>query len=86
MVKPTQFPPVCQQAESDASRLLDLEGLAVAGVALDAFGCRMVHLVTADECASACPTCGVLGVGEGVRGDPAAGHSLRGKRVAAVLA
>ena len=45
---------------SDASRLLDLGGLAVDRIASDAFGCRVVHLVTADETASACPSCGVL--------------------------
>ena len=47
---------------SDASRLLDLGGLSVDRVALDAFGGRVVHLVTADETASACPGCGVLSV------------------------
>jgi transposase len=47
---------------SDASRLLDLGGLAVDRVASDAFGGRVVHMVTADECASACPSCGVLSV------------------------
>ena len=47
---------------SDASRLLDLDGLAVDRVASDAFGGRVVHLVTADETASACPACGVLSV------------------------
>ena len=47
---------------SDASRLLDLGGLAVDRVASDAFGGRVVHVVTADESASACPNCGVLSV------------------------
>jgi len=47
---------------SDASRLLDLGGLAVDRVASDAFGGRVVHVVTADETASACPVCGVLSV------------------------
>jgi len=47
---------------SDASRLLDLGGLAVDRVASDAFGGRVVHLVTADECASVCPSCGVPSV------------------------
>ena len=37
---------------SDASRLLDLGGLAVDRVESDAFGGRVVHLVTADETAS----------------------------------
>ncbi len=43
-----------------ASVLLDLEGLAVARVERDAFGVRTAHLVTADETAAACPSCGVL--------------------------
>ena len=43
---------------SDASRLLDLGGLAVDRVELGTFGGRVVHLVTADETASACPSCG----------------------------
>jgi len=47
---------------SDASRLLDLEGLAVDRVELGSFGGRVVHVVTADETASACPSCGVLSV------------------------
>jgi len=47
---------------SDASRLLDLGGLAVDRVASDAFGGRVVHVVTADESASACPRCGVFSV------------------------
>ena len=47
---------------SDASRLLDLGGLAVDRVESDTSGGRVVHLVTADECASACPSCGVFSV------------------------
>jgi transposase len=47
---------------SDASRLLGLEGLAVQRIESDAFGGRVVHVVTADETASACPGCGVLSV------------------------
>ena len=47
---------------SDASRLLDLGGLAVDQIESDAFGGRVVHLVTADQTASACPVCGVLSV------------------------
>ena len=47
---------------SDASRLLDLGGLAVDRIESDTFGGRVVHLVTVDECASACPSCGVLSV------------------------
>jgi len=47
---------------SEASRLLDLEGLAVQRVESDVFGGRVVHVRTADETASACPNCGVLSV------------------------
>ena len=47
---------------SDASRLLDLDGLAVERIESDTFGARVVHLVTADETASACPSCGVFSV------------------------
>jgi transposase len=45
---------------ADASRLLDLDGLAVERVEVDAFGGRVVHVVTCEETASACPACGVL--------------------------
>jgi len=58
----TRIPHVQKDLVSDASRLLDLGGLAVDRVASDAFGGRVVHLVTADETASACPSCGVLSV------------------------
>lgn len=47
---------------SDASRLLGLDGLAVDWVELDAFGGRVAHVVTADQTASACPSCGVFSV------------------------
>lgn len=40
--------------------LLDLPGLAVAEVVLVEGGGRVVHVVTADESASACPSCGVF--------------------------
>jgi transposase len=43
-----------------ATRLLDLEGLAVREVFEDGFGGRVVHVVTAELAASACPSCGVL--------------------------
>jgi transposase len=46
----------------EASRLLDLDGLAVQRVESDVFGGRVVHVRTADETASACPSCGVLSV------------------------
>ena len=51
---------VQKDSGSDASRLLDLGGLAVDRIESDTFGGRVVHLVTADETASACPSCGVL--------------------------
>jgi hypothetical protein len=56
----TRIPHVQKDLVSDASRLLDLGGLAVDRVASDAFGGRVVHVVTADETAAACPSCGVL--------------------------
>jgi hypothetical protein len=58
----TRIPHVQNDLVSDASRLLDLGGLSVDRVASDAFGGRVVHVVTADETASACPSCGVLSV------------------------
>ena len=58
----TRITHVQKDLVSDASRLLDLGGLAVDRVASDAFGGRVVHVVTADETASACPSCGVLSV------------------------
>jgi len=51
---------VQKDSVSDASRLLDLGGLAVDRIESDTFGGRVVHLVTVDECASACPSCGVF--------------------------
>ena len=62
MFQRTHVQHVQKDSVSDASRLLGLEGLAVDRVALDAFGGRVVHVVTADESASACPTCGVRSV------------------------
>ena len=44
----------------DATLLLDLDGLAVTVVERSAAGTRLVKVATADETASACPTCGVL--------------------------
>jgi len=62
LLKPTRIAHVQKDSVSDASRLLDLDGLAVRRVESDAFGGRVVHVVTADECASACPGCGVFSV------------------------
>lgn len=57
MVKPTQ---VHVALEQGASRLLGIEGLAVARVDLEEDGTRVAHLVTDDESATACPSCGVF--------------------------
>ena|GEM_PF-2904294 len=53
MSQRTRIPHVQKDLVSDASRLLDLGGLAVDRVASDAFGGRVVHVVTADETAAA---------------------------------
>lgn len=45
---------------TDASRLFGLEGLAVDRVEIDAAGARVVHVVTSQVGASACPACGVI--------------------------
>jgi transposase len=44
----------------DTTLLLDLEGVAVERVERRADGSRLIHLVTEDETARACPACGVL--------------------------
>ena len=62
MFQRTRIPHAQNDLVSDASRLLDLGGLAVDRIESDTFGGRVVHVVTADECASACPSCGVLSV------------------------
>ena len=53
---------VQKDSVSEASRLLDLGGLAVDRIASETFGGRVVHLVAAAETASACPSCGVFSV------------------------
>jgi transposase len=53
---------VQKDSGSAASRLLDLGGLAVERIESDTFGGRVVRVVTVDEGASACPSCGVLSV------------------------
>jgi transposase len=58
----TKVQHVQTESVSDASRLLDLDGLAVGRVESDAFGGRVVHVVTADECAAACASCGAFSV------------------------
>jgi transposase len=45
---------------ADATLLLDLDGLEVESVTRVEDGSRVVYLATADECASACPRCGVF--------------------------
>lgn len=62
MSQPTQDQSVQFELESDASRLFGLEGLAVARVVADGRGGRVVHVVTADETAAGCPSCGVISV------------------------
>jgi len=56
----THVRPIGGDPASDVSRLLGLEGLAVTHVEADGTGARVVHVVTADELAAACPSCGVL--------------------------
>ena len=60
MVQGTHVQVVSELVESAVSRLLDLDGLAVREVARDAFGGRVVHVVTAGLAAPACSPCGVL--------------------------
>ena len=73
--------------ESDATLLLGLEGLAVEQVELDAEGARVVHVVTDDEAAAGCPSCGMLStVCEGPRRHQAQGRAVRRSPVAAGVA
>jgi transposase len=60
--QPTQDQCVQFQIESDASRLFALEGFAVARIVTDGEEGRVVHVVTADETAAGCPSCGVISV------------------------
>jgi transposase len=62
LLQRTRIPYVQNDLVSDASRLLDLGSLAVDRVASDVLGGRVVHVVTADETASAWPSRGVLSV------------------------
>ena len=45
---------------ADATLLLDLDGLAVAAVTRTGDGSRVALLTTVEECAAACPSCGVF--------------------------
>ena len=56
----TQDRPVQHGPTSDASHLVGLDGLEVTQVAVDERGALVVQVVTADQTASACPSCGVL--------------------------
>lgn len=60
MVEPTHVWSVHPDMGSDATCLFGLDGLTVERVEEDHTGGRLVHLVTADETATACPTCGVF--------------------------
>jgi hypothetical protein len=55
-----RIPHVQNDLVSDASRQLDVGGLAVDRVELGSFGGRLVHVVTANETASAYPNWGDL--------------------------
>ena len=78
LVQGTQVQAVPAVVVSAVSPLLDSEGLAVREITSDGFGGRVVHVVTADLAASACPSCGgVLHLVQGPCDDPAAGHLVR---------
>ena len=46
--------------EHGTTILFGMAGLGVRGVEVESDGTRVVHAVTADETAAACPSCGVL--------------------------
>src|SRR5512132_2238880 len=60
LVHPMQVQHVQEAPERGATLLLGIEGLAVARVERDEDGGRVAHVVTDDESASACPSCGVF--------------------------
>jgi transposase len=60
MVQRTQGQQVQEDMEVGASRLLGVEGLAVYRVDREDSGARVVHVLTDDESAAACPACGVF--------------------------
>ena len=60
MSQRTHVPVVSPVPEIGATRLLDLAGLAVREVLEDPGGGRVVHMVTVELAASACPSCGVI--------------------------
>lgn len=59
MVQPTQSQEQ-QFISEDGTTLLGLDGLALIRVELEQDGARVVHVISADEAAAACPTCGVV--------------------------
>lgn len=59
MVQPTQSQEQ-QFISEDGTTLLGLDGLALIRVELEQDGVRVVHVISADESAAACPTCGVV--------------------------
>ena len=59
MVQPTQLQELAF-ISGDGTKLLGLDGLAVVRVEVDEDGARTVHVVTADDRAAACPSCGVV--------------------------
>ena len=71
MVQSTEAHDVQGSIEEGATRLLGIDGLAVVRVEREDSGARVVHVVTVDAAASACPDCGVLSAS--VRAWPAAG-------------
>jgi len=58
LVQRTHVQVVPESVISAVSRLLDLQGLEVRDVITDRHGGRVVHVVTAELGASACPSCG----------------------------
>jgi transposase len=60
LVQPTHVQDVQDTVEHGATLLLGIEGLAVQRVELEEGGARVAHLVTAEQAAAACPSCGVV--------------------------
>jgi transposase len=60
LVQPTHVQGVQDAVERGATLLLGIEGLAVQRVELEEGRARVAHVVTAEESAAACPSCGVV--------------------------
>jgi transposase len=60
LVQRTQCQRAPERTERGATLLLGIDGLEVELVTQQEDGARVVHVVTADEAASACPACGVV--------------------------